>query len=374
MTHWMRLACCVLTAACGSAPAEGVATAPVGGEACADIPAVVGYPHVLLRIGCDGTVLPGRAAWSRDGDEVILDFPDPGEGPVGAELVEAWPPLTEPPWLGHRVEAITVLSGGRVAVRFGGPPGGRGTEPERLFADHRLSGVPFAPREGDARDAIDAGQRVLTRHDASVGYARSLGREVRMVAFDQLYLVVFAGDAGDEEAAELGRAIAADWAPWGAEGARRAAAVTWTGLSGRCGAFSRTAAARSTGARPAPENPTVTYREGDLPGLQLAERIVSSAIRADRPGSTVRGLTGSVSRLSVRAVEGPRTDRAESDVAAVFRVQAGPGHPCSLHAEVLRRLEEWGPLRTAPRANVMLIGEVAVFDISQAAPPVPREG
>jgi len=372
MTHWMRLACCVLPVACSPAvgvpvPAGG-APVPAGGEACTDTRTGAVYPYALLRLGCRGEVLPGRAVWSRDGGEVTLEFPEPTDAPTGAALVEAWPPLTEPPWVGHLVEAITVLSGGRVVVRFGGPPRGAGTEPERLFTDHRLSGVPLAPQEGDARDAIDAGQPLLTRHDASVEYARSLGRPVQMVAFDQLYLVVFAGDAGGAEAAELGRAIARDWIQWGAEGARRAAAMTWTGLAGLCGASSPAGGAQAARAMLAPANPTVSYRQGDLAGLQLAERIVSSAIRNDPPGATVRNLTGSAARLSVRPAGGARPDRAESDVAAVFRVQSGPGHPCSLHAEVLRELEEWGPLRAVPRATVVLIGEVAVFEIGQAAP------
>ncbi len=389
MTHWMRLACCVLPAACGPAAMEvgmpgpaggapvpsggaavsaGAARVPAGGEPCADTATGVGYPHALLRLGCGGEVLPGRAFWSRDGSEVTLGFPEPAGGPTGAELVEAWPPLTEPPWLGHRVEGITVLSGGRVAVRFGGLPRGPGTEPERLFADHRLSGVPSAPREGDARDAIDAGRSVLTRHDASVEYARSLGRPVQLVAFDQLYLVVFAGEAGDVEAAELGRALAADWARWGAEGARKVAAVTWTGLTGQCGPPPQAGDAGAVLARPAAANPTVSYREGDLPGLQLAQRIVSATVRRDRHGATVRGLAGSAERLSVRAAGGTRPAPAETDVAAVVKVQSGPGHPCSLHAEVLRELAGWGPLPTAPRASVLLIGEAAVFEIGQGAP------
>lgn len=396
MTHWMRLACCVLPAACGPASMETGAPVPAGGapvsadgavvpagegpvsvderpvpvdvEACADTPAGVGHPDVLLRLACSGEVLPGRAIWSREGNEVTLDFPEPTDAPTGVELVEAWPPLTEPPWLGHRVEGITVLSGGGVAVRFGGPPRGPGAEPERLFADLRLSGVPFAPLEGDARDAIDAGQPVLTGHDASVEYARSLGRPVRMLAFDRLYLVVFAGDAGDVEATELGRAIAADWAEWGAEGARRTAAVTWTGLTGQCGPPPQAGDAGAVRARPASANPTVSYQEGDQPGLQLAQRIVSATVRRDRYGATVRALTGSAAQPSVRPAGGTRPTSAETDVAAVFRVQAGPGHPCSLHAEVLRELAEWGPLRAAPRANVLLVGEVAVFEIGQGAP------
>lgn len=403
MPHWMRFACCLLPAACGPVPMEGgvpapvapgsaapervarepvasepIAPAPVGGEACPESAAGTGYAHALLRLGCGGEVLPGRAAWSRDGDEVTLDFAEPTAGPAGAELVEAWPPLTEPPWLGHRIEAITVLPGGSVGVRFGGPPRGPGTEPERLFADRRLSGVPLAVREGDARDAIDAGQTVLTRHGASVEYARSLGRPVRMVAFDRLYMVVFAGGAGDAgdaggaAAVELGRAVAADWVQWGAEGARRAAAFTWGELAGRCGASSLAGGVEGGQARPAPAEPTVSYREGDLPGLQLAERIVSAIMRRDRHGSTARALAGSAARPSVRAAGGARPGRAQSDVAAVLRVESGPGHPCSLHAEVLRALEAWGPMRAAGAATV-LVGEAAVFEIGPPGPAMRRE-
>lgn len=388
MTHWMRFACCMLPAACGPVPMEGgmpvpvapvpvasvpVAPVPVAGDACPEVAAGTGYPHALLRLGCGGEVLPGRAAWARDGAEVTLDFAEPTGGPTGAELVEAWPPLTEPPWLGHRVEAITVLSRGSLGVRFGGPPRGPGTGPERLFADHRLSGVPLAVREGDARDAIDAGQPVMTRHDASIEYARSLGRPVRMLAFDQLYLVVFAGDAGDAAAAELGRAVAADWVQWGAEGARRAAAVSWGGLAGQCGAPSPAGGVEGGQARPAPAEPTVSYQVGDLPGHQLAERIVSAIVRRDRYGSTARALAGSAARPSVRAAGGARPRRAQSDVAAVFRVQSGPGHPCSLHAEVLRELEGWATARIAEAVTTVLIGEVAVFEIDPAVPST-RQG
>lgn len=393
MTHWKRFACCLLPAACGPVPMEGgapvpvapvpvapepvpsvpVAPVPVGGEACAEAAAGTGYPHALLRLGCGGEVLPGRAAWSRDGDEVTLNFAEPTDGPTGTELVKAWPPLTEPPWLGHRVEAITVLSRGSVSVRFGGPPRGPGTGPERLFADHRLSGVPLVVREGDARNAIDAGQPVMTRHDASIEYARSLGRSVRMVAFDRLYLVVFAGEAGGEAAAELGRAVAADWVQWGAEGARRAAAVTWGELAGQCGASAPVGDAEGGQARPAPAEPTVSYQVVDLPGRQLAERVVSAIMRRDSHGSTARALAGSAARASVRAVGGARPGRAQSDVAAAFRVQSGPGHPCSLHAEVLRELEAWGPARAAGAVTTVLIGEAAVFEIGPAVPAMRKD-
>ncbi len=364
MTHSMRFACCVLLAACGSAPLENSVPAPDGGEACADTLTGPGYPHALLRIGCGGELLAGRAAWSREGTTVTLDFPGPTDGPVGADLVEAWPPLSDPPWLGHGIEDITVLSGGSVRVRYRAPRG----EPARLFADHRLSGVPLAPHEGDARDAIDAGEQpLLTRHDASIEYARSLRRSVRMVAFDKLYLVVFGGEGGPAEAADLGRAISEDWALWGAEGARRAATVSWRTLGDQCDASGTVANPGAVRSRPAAADPTVSYPQGDLPALQIAERIVSATMRGDPRGNTARALTGFPSRLSVRAAGGTRVERAASDVAAVVRVQAGPGHPCSLYAEVLRALAEWGPVDGADRPNVILIGEAAVFEIGPAA-------
>ena len=362
MTHSMRFACCVLLAACGSAPLESSVPAPDAGQACADSLTGPGYPHALLRIGCGGELLAGRAVWSREGTTVTLDFPGPTDGPVGADLVEAWPTLNEPPWLGHGVEDITVLSGGSVRVRFREPRG----EPAQLFADHRLSGVPLAPHEGDARDAVDAGEApLLTRHDASIEYARSLGRSVRMVAFDKLYLVVFAGEGGAAEAADLGLAISEDWALWGAEGARRAATVSWRTLGDQCDTSGTVAGPDAVRSRPAPADPTVSYPQGDLPALQIAERIVSATMRGDLRGNSARALTGFPSRLSVRPAGGPRVERAASDVAAVVRVEAGPGHPCSLYAEILRELAEWGPLDGTDRPNVILIGEAAVFEISR---------
>ena len=364
MTHSMRFACCVLLAACGSAPLESGVPAPDVGEACPDTLTGPGYPHALLRIGCGGELLAGRAAWSREGSTVTLDFPGPTDGPAGADLVEAWPPLSEPPWLGHGVEDITVLSGGSVRVRFREPRG----EPAQLFADHRLSGVPLATHEGDARDAIDAGAApLLTRHDASIEYARSLGRPVRMVAFDKLYLVVFGGEGGAAEAADLGRAISDDWALWGAERARRPATVSWRTLGDQCDTSMTVASPDAVQGRAAPADPTVSYPEEDLPALQIAERIVSATMRGDPRGNTARAVTGLPSRLSVRGAGGPRVERAASDVAAVVRVQAGPGHPCSLYAEILREVAEWGPLDGMDRPTVILIGEAAVFEIGPAA-------
>lgn len=363
----IRLAGCALLAACGPLPPDSGAPIPVAGAECVADAAGTGHPAALLRIGCDGRVVPGRANWSRQGSAVTLELAAAAEGPVGVELVSAWPPLDEPPWLGHPVENITVLSDGWVRVRFGVPPGEPPDEPERLFADPRLSGVELAvPGDGvrDVRDAIDAGSRVLTRHDASVAYARSLGLAVRLVAFDRLYLVAFSGAVEVDEAAGLGAAIGADWVGWGAPGARRLPAVRWDGVVARCAV-----GAPGDGPDPAreeheadPASATVSYTEGDLAASQIAERVVSLAMRGDRSGGLVRTLAGTGGRLAVRPGTEPEPRRAASDVAAVVAVHGGPGHPCSLHAEVLRELAEWEPRRGALRTSVVLVGEAALFE------------
>ncbi len=336
--------------------------------------------------------MPGRASWSRSGDAVTLEFASTADGPVGVELVSAWPPPGEPPWLGHRIENVTVLSGGRVQVRFGVPRGEVLDEPERIFADPRLSGAALATAEGDARDAIDAGlPRLMTRHDASIEYARSLDRTVRLVSFDRLYAVVFAGDAGMEEAVDLGGAIGEDWSVWGASGARRLASMDWSGIVTRCGAGeggdergqARDEPRAGTGAgRTASEDtaPTVSYPEGDRAARQIAEQVVSLSMRTDAHGALVRALTGSHSGLAVRGVSVPSPGRAPTDVAATVALQAGPGHPCSHYAEALRRLAEWEPRRDARRTNVVLAGEAALFEIGEPAgfyhgpPGDPRSG
>ena len=76
-----------------------------------------------------------------------------------------------------------------------------------------------AVREGDARDAIDANAAaVVTRHDASIGYARSLGRTVRLLAFDRLYLVAFAHGADAARAKALAADVEATGWGWGRRG------------------------------------------------------------------------------------------------------------------------------------------------------------
>lgn len=389
MNFRMRLACCALLASCGTLPAGSDAVAPPGETPCTAAAAGTGHPAALLRIGCDGGVVPGRASWSREGNAVTLEIAAGTHGPAGAELVSKWPPLEQPPWLAHQVESITVLSRDRIRVRFRAPggPGGPGgeplDEPERIFADPRLSGLALAMAEGDARDAIDAGPNgLLTRHDASVEYARAVGRTVRLVAFDRRYVVAFARDAETRPTVDLGSEIGADWSAWGAPGARRAASVDWTEIDERCGAggvgvgvvqgraegaaADRAFVAESASGE-ASEHPAVSYPQGDGAARQIAERVVSLAMRTDARGTLVRALTGSASRLAVRAAA-PGSGRGAADVAAVVAVPAGPGHPCSHHAEALRTLADWEPLRGAGRTNVVLVGEAALFEISGPAP------
>ena len=374
----MAVAVALSATACGGPAAGPTSPGPGGGEPCTE--AGTGYAHALLRVGCDGELVPGRANWSSEANAITLTFGAAGEGagpvgavegPVGAELVSAWPPLGDPPWLGHRVESITVLSSGRVRVHFGEPH----DEPARIFADRRLSGVPVALAEGDARDAIDTAQGpVLTRHDDSIEYARSLGRNVERVQFEQLYLVAFAGRAGAADARELGRSVGADWVGWGAAGARRLTSSDWGAMGARCGPVSRATEAALLG-RAAPVDPTISHAAGDGPGRQIAERLVSLAMRTDGDGAIVRSLAGTgagtEARLAVRAAETGHTARTASDVGTVMRVTTGPGHPCSLYAEALRMVADWAPGHGGDNTNVILIGETAVFEIPAAGSPLP---
>lgn len=372
---------CGLQAGCASVPRPSSAPgAPAGDEAagCEEATPAAEYAHALVRIACDGSLMPGRATWSLEGSVVTLDFPPGGEGPVGAELVQAWPPLSAPPWLGHSVESITVIEGNGVQVRFTAPA----DEPARLFADPRLSGtLSPAPVEGDARDAIDAGTaRVVTHHAASIEYARSLGREVRLAGFDRLYLVVFAVGADGARTEPLSAGVASDWVDWGAPGARRLPANGWASLTRRCetdgsepavGAAAGAAAAGGAAAGDAPpragpslERPTVSFEEGDLPGRQAAERIVSAGMRGGAEAEILAELTGSSGRLAVRGAGEAAPARAPSDVAAVLRVRSGPGHPCSLHAEVLQAISEWGAKEGPGQPpHVILLGELAAFAV-----------
>lgn len=389
------LALCVWLAGCGL-PGYRAGAPAVGGAADSDETsggAVAVQP--LLRLGSDGQLLPGRATWSVEGEVVTLDFGTgaagarEGDGPVGSALVRTWPRLDEPPWLGHRVRGIAV-EGDRVHVEFVANAADRA----RIFADLRLSGAGLSPVEGDARDAIDAGDaQVVTHHDASIEYARSLGRSVERIAFDRLYLAVFARGAGPEGPGLLADEVARDWVGWGAPGARRASrladsavrlrpgaptrtASRWTFMSERCGMLvgGAAVAARSgggglpSGRAPPPRQPTISYPEGDQAARQAAERLVSAGMRGGAEADAMAALTGSTERLAVRAASGENRARAQTDVAGIVVVHAGPGHPCSLHAEVLRAAAAWGLTDGAPDARILFLGEAASFLVGREAP------
>lgn len=388
------LALCVWMGGCGS---QGYrAGDPAGGDAaeCDEASTGAAAVQALLRVGCDGELLPGRATWSVEGGVVTLEFgvraagAREGDGPVGSALVRTWPPLDEPPWLGHRVEGIAV-EGDRVHVEFAEDA----DEPARLFADLRLAGAGWSPVEGDARDAIDAGDAgVVTHHDASIEYARSLGRPVERIAFDRLYLAVFARGAGPEGSGMLADEVARDWVGWGAPGARRVSGLSvpaerfrpgaptrtvprWTWISERCGGRGGTAgAARSgggglpSGRAPPPSRPTIGYPEGDQAARQAAERLVSAGMRGGAEADALAALTGSTERLAVRAASGGNRARAQTDVAGIVVVHAGPGHPCSLHAEVLRVVAAWGLMDGAPDAHILFVGAAASFLVGREVP------
>lgn len=338
------------------------------------------YEHLLLRIGCDGTLLSGRARWSVEGVVVTLEFPAGTEGPVGAELTATWPPFGGPPWLGHSVVSVTVVERGGIAVRFSDP----GDEPARLFADPRLSGVELSvPEDGDVRDAIDAGDsEVVTHHRASIDYAYALGRDVRPAGFGRMYLIVFAGPADMGPTETLSGPMSRDWADLGAPGARSLPAHGWTSLRNRCGAGSEGAvAAEGVAGRAAaadvaagdppilpatpPDRPTVAFRRDDPAAREAAERLVSAGIREGGEAEAVAALTGGTGRLAVRGTDRSPPQRAPSDVAAVLWVFGGPGHPCSLHAEVLRAVAEWdAPGRAGSARAIMLLGGLEAFVVS----------
>ena len=360
-TRGGRLALCVLLAGCGSRGYR--ADVPAGGGAadCDGAAPGAAAGQALLRVGCAGELLPGRASWSVEGGVVTLEFGAGAEdGPVGADLVRTWPPLGEPPWLGHRVEGI-VVEGDRVRVDFAAGA----DEPARLFADLRLSGVRLPSGEGDARDAIDAGDaEVVTHHDASIEYARSLGRAVQLVAYDRLYLAVFAHGADAERSRFLAGQVARDWVGWGAPGARRATTLHWASIGERCGG----GVGGGGAVEDAPSQPAISYPEGDLAARQAAERLVSAGMRGGAEADAMAELTGSAERLAVRAASGERPVRAPADIAAVVVVHAGPGHPCSLHAEVLRAAAAWGTGDGAPNPHILLLGEAATFVVGKEAP------
>ena len=407
-------------------PAGAGGLSGIPGPECATPDSATPRPPVLLRIDCDGAAVPGRASWSRAGGAVHLTFGSQGPpassggfgltgpAPVGAALVDVWPALSEPPWLGHQVERVLVQQGGAVTVDFREPP----ARPELLFADPRLSGWGVAADddllERDRRDDVDADSlEVLTRHDGTIEYARALGRDVRRLWFDRLYVVAFAGAVAREPAAAAGREVAERWAAWGAAGARREAAERWRELAAWCrGAGWGAAAAQPAAPDAAGERATVSYPEGLEAAGQIAEQLTAASApgAGGAMGAVLRGLAlggeagGAVrgARLYARAVpasgdEGSRARSAEgrearsgrtppagrasrtgvllrapSDVAAVVSVHAGPGHPCSTYAEAVRVLAEWAPRRAAGEAgagatHVIAVGETALFRIAPAS-------
>ena len=369
-TRGQPLALCLWLAGCGSFGHRADVTAGGAGANCDGAAGPPAPAHALLRVGCDGELLPGRATWSVDGAVVTLEFgaqPAGAGWPTGADLVRSWPPLGEPPWLGHRVEGIKV-EGDRLRVEFAEGA----DDPARLFADLRLSGVAVAPVPGDARDAIDsggAGTEVLTHHDASIEYARSLGRTVRPLAFDRLYAAIFArrGDVARDR--RLAEEVARDWVGWGVAGARRPTALRWASLEERCGGGGHAA---TSGARSGPRA-AISHPAGDPAARQLAERLVSAGMRGGAQADAMTELTGSEGRLSVRAADGGRPVHEPGDVAAVVVVHTGPGHPCSLHAELLRLAAAWGAGAGTSEPGVLLFGEAATFLVAGVAGGARRE-
>lgn len=367
MSHVTRLALCALAGACASAPAD-----PIPG--CEAGEGGTGYPEALLRVGCDGELRPGRASWAVADGVVTLDFDSGSQGLVGRDLVARWPPLHEPPWMGHRVEDI-VVSGNRVSVAFRDPAG----DISRLFADPRLAGPGAIAGDHDVRDAIDrGGQGIVTRHGASIEYARSIGLPVRLVAFDRAYLVALAGTSRPRDSDALAAAVGADWVQWGPVGTRRLSALDWDRISADCSPARPGPAAYP--AAPDAGEPvrdsagglrTVSYTEGDLPARQLAERLASTALRGGALAAVLAELTGARGRLTVRAANAVSAGRAPGDVAAVVRVPAGPVHPCSLQAEAVRGLAGWGIGEPEDGPTVLIVGETGAFAVGDASRDLP---
>ncbi|MCY4572243.1 MAG: hypothetical protein OXF01_05520, partial [Gemmatimonadetes bacterium] len=101
---------------------------------------------------------------------------------------------------------------------------------------------------------------------------------------------------------------------------------------------------------------------------QAAERLVSAGMRGGAEADALAALTGSTGRLAVRAASGGNPARAQTDVAGIVVVHAGPGHPCSLHAEVLRAVAAWGLTDEAPDAHILFVGEAASFLVGREVP------
>lgn len=367
MNNWTRLALCALLGACASAP-----SGPNPGCEAGD--GGTGYPEALLRLGCNGELRSGRASWAVADGVVTLDFDPASQGLGGRDLVARWPPLNQPPWIGHRVEDI-VVSGNRVSVAFRDPA----PDIARLFADPRLAGPSAIVGDHDVRDAIDRGEQgIMTRHSASIEYARSVGVPVRLVAYDRAYLVALPRTSEQADAEALSAAVGGDWAGWGPVGSRRLSALDWNRISADCSPLGR-----SVSADPAPSNTrgaareiggdrqSVSYPEGDPPGRQLAERLASTALRGDAMASVLAELTGARGRLTVRAASIASAGRAPGDVAAVVRVPAGSVHPCSLYAEAVERLAGWDAGSTGSGATVLIVGEIGAFVVGAASRDLP---
>ncbi|MDE2982419.1 MAG: hypothetical protein OXU74_14605 [Gemmatimonadota bacterium] len=367
MSNWTRLALCALVGACASAPAD-----PNPGCEAGD--AGIGYPEALVRLGCDGELRPGRANWAVADGVVTLDFDSASRGLTGRDLVARWPPLNQPPWIGHRVDDI-VVSRNRVSVAFRDPAPGIA----RLFADPRLAGPTAIVGDDDVRDAIDAGERgIVTRHGASIEYARSIGVPVRLVAFDRAYMVALPGTAGPADSRALAAVMGVDWVRWGPTGTRRPSALAWDRISADCspavaGRVADPVALNTGGPDRAGSGgiQSVSYPEGDLPGRQLAERLASTALRGDAMAAVLAALTGARGRLTVRAASAADAGRALGDVAAVVRVPAGSVHPCSLYAEAVQRLAGWGAGGTGDGPTVLVVGETGAFAIGDGAGGLP---
>ena len=367
MSYWTRLAMCALVAACASAP-------PDPSPGCEAGDGGIGYPEALLRLGCNGELQAGRATWVVADGVVTLDFESASPGVKGRDLVARWPPLNQPPWIGHRVEDI-VVTGNRVSVAFRDPA----PDIARIFADPRLAGPIATAGDHDVRDAIDRSEQgIVTRHGASIEYARSIGIPVRLMAYDRAYLVALPGISEPADSEALAAAVGADWVRWGPAGTRRLSALSWERISADCSLAGQGPPAApglpDTG-RPGRDaggdDQSVSYTEGDLPARQLAERLASTALRADSMAAVLADLTGARGRLTVRAANAGSAGRAPGDVAAVARVPAGPVHPCSLYAEALEGLAGWGGGGADGAVTVLVVGETGAFAIGAASRDLP---
>ena len=366
MSNLTRLAVCALLGGCASAPSGSNA-------GCEPDDGAAGFPGVLLRLGCDERLEPGRAEWQVADGVVTLQFDAASPGVRGGELVAAWPPLDQPPWLGHQVDGI-VVSGDRVSVAFRDPH----PDVARVFADPRLAVPVTVVADHDVRDAIDRDERgIFTRHAASIEYARSVGLPVRLAAFDRVYVVALPVTSEAAEATALAAALGADWVGRAPTETRRRASRSWDEISAAClqargGPSSDSAAAEVAGPTAAAggTNPAVSYPEGDLAARQVAERLAAMALRDDA-ATVLAELTGARGRLTVRAAPPADMGRAPGAVAAVVPVPAGPAHPCSLFAETARKLAGWGVGVPGGGATVLVIGEAGAFAVGRAARDLP---